>query len=564
MHSFLSRLNTLFAFTLTVLAVLTTGVFLSTYFEKYYSTVSIGVSKPVVKHMTDFSANRKKNDLGVLQLNLDTNLDPLFDWNVKQLFLYLIAEYVTPANSLNQVVLWDKIIRRGENARLNLHEIATKYYFWDDGDYLKSNNVTLTLGWNVISNAGRLIHVRGNGSTSFVFPAQYASSRLANSKSSGQDTIIIQRTFVHVKYLKCVPINPDDEIIDRQNDWKYQNSITGTWYRWGTTDEKQNHHIEWRVNWLNVAPVSYLGVIVYLTTRDELNSLHTSLAQLSHLLSNNPRPVVIFHEGDFNDTNIQKSLAKTLGDRTPLGFECIQFSNSSHQTRFIHRRLSHKYFHMCRFFTIMLPNHPLLTLFSLYWRLDSHSYIFGPKPIEDPFEIMQKRQIQYAFIMVNEEADHYATGLFGLFNEFLNEHCLKLSPSVRQTQITWFGRYSLAMIFTNFALANVSLFRDHSLIRAWLHMVDRNGGIYRERWGDAPIHTLILTQLISRNHIVRLRYFGYMHRQEYTCASGVQEDLCKQQVQPFLKNTTLRYYHYQDGCFPSNQNLLCHYYPEII
>jgi signal peptidase complex subunit 3 len=48
--------------------------------------------------MTDFSANRKKNDLGVLQLNLDMNLDHLFDWNVKQLFLYLIAEYVTPVN----------------------------------------------------------------------------------------------------------------------------------------------------------------------------------------------------------------------------------------------------------------------------------------------------------------------------------------------------------------------------------------------------------------------------------------------------------------------------------
>jgi signal peptidase complex subunit 3 len=65
--------------------------------------------------MTDFSANRKKTDLGVLQLNMDISewllilgriwflwklldLNPLFDWNVKQLFLYLIAEYVTPAN----------------------------------------------------------------------------------------------------------------------------------------------------------------------------------------------------------------------------------------------------------------------------------------------------------------------------------------------------------------------------------------------------------------------------------------------------------------------------------
>jgi signal peptidase complex subunit 3 len=48
MHSFLSRLNTLFAFTLSVLAVLTIGVFVSTYFEQYHGTVNIGVNKPIV------------------------------------------------------------------------------------------------------------------------------------------------------------------------------------------------------------------------------------------------------------------------------------------------------------------------------------------------------------------------------------------------------------------------------------------------------------------------------------------------------------------------------------
>ncbi|CAF0732613.1 unnamed protein product [Adineta steineri] len=181
------RLNTLFAFTLTVLAVLTAGVFVSTYFEQYHETVGISVNKPIVKHMTDFQANRKKNDLGIVQLNMDMNLNPLFDWNVKQLFLYLIAEYVTPANSLNQVILWDKIIRRGENANINIRDLATKYYFWDDGENLRSNNVTLTLAWNIISNAGRLIHVRADGAHSFIFPDQYTTSRVANSKTSGQE-----------------------------------------------------------------------------------------------------------------------------------------------------------------------------------------------------------------------------------------------------------------------------------------------------------------------------------------------------------------------------------------
>ncbi|CAF3887603.1 unnamed protein product [Rotaria sp. Silwood2] len=187
MHTFLNRLNTLFAFTLTVLAVLTFGVFLSTYFEQYHGTLRISTNKAIVKHMTDFSANRKKNDLGILQLDLDMNLNSLFDWNVKELFLYLIAEYVTPANSLNQVVLWDQILLRGNNARINLHDIVTKYYFWDDGEHLRSNNVTLTLAWNVIPNAGGLPHIRANGSTSFIFPDQYTTSRLVNSKISGQE-----------------------------------------------------------------------------------------------------------------------------------------------------------------------------------------------------------------------------------------------------------------------------------------------------------------------------------------------------------------------------------------
>ena len=362
----------------------------------------------------------------------------------------------------------------------------------------------------------------------------------------------------------CLPKNPDDEIVDRQDEWQYQNSVTGQWYHWRTVYKMQNSQTEWRVNWLNVAPKSYLGVIVYLATRNDLKSLQTSLTQLSRLLSNNPRPVAIFHEDDLSANDIQQSLAQILGNCTPLTFEHIKFSNSSIRPGRAHRRWSPKYFHMCRFFTLMLPNHPLLTLFSFYWRLDTHSYIFGEKPIEDPFEIMQKRNIQYAFTMVNIDDELHTLGLWSFFHEFLKEHCLKPSKVFRKTQPGWIDSYSAAIIFTNFAIANVSLFRDHSLIRAWLHKVDRNGGIYRYRWGDAPIHTLILTQLISRNQIVRLRYFGYMHRNEYVCANGIKDDLCKAQIKTIFADPNLTFYNQPVGCNPSFGNPLCHYYPEII
>lgn len=53
--------------------------------------------------MPDYSASREKNDLGFLTFDLKTDLTSLFNWNVKQLFLYLTAEYSTPTNEINQV-----------------------------------------------------------------------------------------------------------------------------------------------------------------------------------------------------------------------------------------------------------------------------------------------------------------------------------------------------------------------------------------------------------------------------------------------------------------------------
>ncbi|XP_067132659.1 signal peptidase complex subunit 3 [Centruroides vittatus] len=179
MNTVLSRANAIFAFTLSVLAGLTFLCFLSTAFNSYQAKVVVRSDRAVVKNVPDYSASREKNDLGFVTFDLQTDLTSLFNWNVKQLFLYLTAEYVTENNVLNQVVLWDKIIQRGENAILDFKKLNTKYYFWDDGNGLRGNkNVTLTLSWNIIPNAGSLPNIVGTGSHSYSFPTEYTTSRL--------------------------------------------------------------------------------------------------------------------------------------------------------------------------------------------------------------------------------------------------------------------------------------------------------------------------------------------------------------------------------------------------
>ncbi|XP_073999507.1 signal peptidase complex subunit Spase22-23 [Rhodnius prolixus] len=179
MHSLLSRGNAIVAYTLSLLACLTFLCFLSTLFVDYTANSSINTVKVVVKNVPDYSASREKCDLGFITFDLQANLTTLFNWNVKQLFLYLTAEYSTENNILSQVVLWDKIILRGENAVLDFKSMNTKYYFWDDGNGLRGNpNVTLTLSWNIIPNAGLLPSLVAFGRHSFSFPSEYTVARL--------------------------------------------------------------------------------------------------------------------------------------------------------------------------------------------------------------------------------------------------------------------------------------------------------------------------------------------------------------------------------------------------
>lgn len=174
MNTVLSRANSLFAFSLSVMAALTFGCFITTAFKDRSVPVRLHVSRIMLKNVEDFTGPRERSDLGFINFDVTADLENIFDWNVKQLFLYLSAEYSTKNNALNQVVLWDKIVLRGDNPKLLLKNMKTKYFFFDDGNGLKGNrNVTLTLSWNVVPNAGILPLVTGSGHVSVPFPDTY-------------------------------------------------------------------------------------------------------------------------------------------------------------------------------------------------------------------------------------------------------------------------------------------------------------------------------------------------------------------------------------------------------
>jgi len=176
------RANAIFGFSSKVLSALAFVCWMSTAFLQPMAVPKIDTSRVSVVRgegscltgSKDYY-DSKQADQGFITFDLEADLAPLFNWNVKVLFLYLSAEYSTPSTSHNTAVLWDKIIMRGEKTKLDLKSIKTKYYFRDESGALSGENVNLTLSWNVMPNMGHLTWVKAEDRHTFTFPTEYYS-----------------------------------------------------------------------------------------------------------------------------------------------------------------------------------------------------------------------------------------------------------------------------------------------------------------------------------------------------------------------------------------------------
>tara|TARA_B110000090_G_C13127508_1_gene348758 strand:- start:125 stop:499 length:375 start_codon:yes stop_codon:yes gene_type:complete len=115
MHNVWVRLNGVIFFALTVLLGLATMAAFSTYLHK--GTPEIKVLKlNKLKTLRNFGGV----DRALLSFDIHADLRPAFHWNLKQLFVYVVAEYESKKNPLNQVVIWDKIIESEGDALLKV------------------------------------------------------------------------------------------------------------------------------------------------------------------------------------------------------------------------------------------------------------------------------------------------------------------------------------------------------------------------------------------------------------------------------------------------------------
>jgi alpha 1,2-mannosyltransferase len=242
------------------------------------------------------------------------------------------------------------------------------------------------------------------------------------------------------------------------------------------------------------------SVIVCLTRKQCERKLIRSLNLLTHnFLQQFPCDVILFHEGDFDKTDIQRlrgycpRLRGQQIDLTPPHW--IDTSRCEKWAMYPKFRVGYR--SMCRFFSMGVYPYLCDLGYDYYMRLDDDSYIQSPIT-QNLFQQMEDNGWRYGWRATRPESNAAIVGL----KQCLAEH------DPRFHTLAWRGK--LKIYYNNFHIAHCKLWTEEPFKSALEH-IDQHGGIYTRRWGDAPIQTLLVKQYLPASERHQFTSFGYTH-----------------------------------------------------
>ncbi|KAL9083273.1 MAG: hypothetical protein Q9159_005885 [Coniocarpon cinnabarinum] len=170
------------------------------------------------------------------------------------------------------------------------------------------------------------------------------------------------------------------------------------------------------------------------------------------------------------------------------------------------------YRHMCRWNSGFFYKHPRLMEFDFYWRVEPDVH-FMCDINYDVFRFVRDNKIKYGFTMnILDDARSFPS-LWSRTMSFINAHPDLVHP---EADLDWLldpfngGDYNNCQFFSNFEVGDLRFFRGEANEK-YFRWLDRGGGFYYERFGDAPIHTLSVAMFVPKREIWYFKDIGYQH-----------------------------------------------------
>lgn len=256
--------------------------------------------------------------------------------------------------------------------------------------------------------------------------------------------------------------------------------------------------------WPKDKPKAFIYYIIQHLTIDKLI---VSLEALDRYFNNKYQyPIVMFHENETTfDSDRRLILAKT---KSKIFFQTVRFRvpdflppNPRQRIMFCPMKTI-GYKHMIRFQAKGIYEQPIIRGFDYVMRLDDDSLIL--RPIEyDVFEYMRLHRIQYGYYYSHKDSPMCVYGLW-----FIARAYIKM-VNVRPTFFYKWPKFHI--FYNNFEISKLSFWLSDDY-QKYIEYIDRLGGIYYNRWGDAPIKTIAVSLFLPRNQTHHFNDIGYLHQ----------------------------------------------------
>ncbi|KAF8588713.1 glycosyltransferase family 15 protein [Ramaria rubella] len=185
------------------------------------------------------------------------------------------------------------------------------------------------------------------------------------------------------------------------------------------------------------------------------------------------------------------------------------------------------YHSMCRFYSGFFWRHPAIAQYEWIWRLDTDIEFHCDVPY-DPFIRMRSAQALYGFIQISNDALWVQPSLAGNISAFMSTHSHLVPPGVNHA-FSWrdidkalkgeagSNDWTMRAFYNNWEISHRSVWSS-DLYTAFFEYLDRAGGFFYERWGDALVHSHGVSMSLRADQVMQFTDMGYEHQHwAYDC-----------------------------------------------
>ncbi|KAJ2064956.1 hypothetical protein GGI08_002299 [Coemansia sp. S2] len=265
------------------------------------------------------------------------------------------------------------------------------------------------------------------------------------------------------------------------------------------------------------------AAMVALVRNSELDGIRSTIRQVDDRFNREfGYPYILLNDVDFTDEFMDKvqaiTKAKIYFGKLPESHwglspyvteEKVKAALARNKDRYLYGG-SYSYRLMCRYQSGFIHKHPLLANLDYYWRIEPGVDYYCSMTY-DPFRYMRDNNLVYGYTIAPTEKELTVETLWNTTRRWMIENPEHLpEKSFIHWTINEKSKYTMCHFWSNFEIVDLSFYRSAAYESYFQHL-DRAGGFFYERWGDAPVHSIAASMLLRKEQIHWFEDVGYHH-----------------------------------------------------